>query len=81
MSDVIKQHHLKLMVLGLDAALEFHPGNFTIDGDGGIFYEGEPIPWEVVAQLEPNDFSYMLDMIIDAALKHKTRFPPLVAAA
>lgn len=81
MNDPLKNHFLKVMTLGLDAALEIHPENFSIDGDGGIYYENEWIPGEVLAHLEPNDFNYMIDQIVERAVKLKKGTAPLAVAA
>lgn len=61
----------KLLTYALDAALEIHPECFSISGNEGLAYEGEPIPDEVVALLEPNDLDHMLDSLIEKALSLK----------
>jgi hypothetical protein len=79
-NDPTRDHFLKVMTLALDAALEIHPESFSIDGNGGIYYETEWIPGEVIARLEPNDFDYMIDQIVAEALKLKKCRPLEVAA-
>ena len=61
----------KLLVNLLEVQLDIHPCDFAVNGHGFLFFDGEEIPQDVVASLNPERFDYMIDWLIAAAIKLK----------